>query len=403
MDFFIARQPIFNRHKQLYAYELLYRGTQFSPLEQTSGNKATTGVLSGVFLTEIIEKIASAKPCFINFTQDLLVKNLPAAFPQDQIVIEILEDVPATPEIIAACQQLKKQGYTIALDDFIYQDSLEPLIELADIIKFDFRLSTTEKIQETLAALQRYPLKYLAEKVETNEEFTQAKNMGFTYFQGYFFCKPESIKIKEIGAAKINLLKLLTEINQAQTTLEKIRTIIEQDASLTYKLLRYINSSYFSRISSVNSVAQAIAYLGEQELRRYLTIILLSELTTEKPSELLRLSLVRAEMCRLLARQTAHADKADELFLLGMFSLLDAMLDVSMENACKQLSLGQDITDALRNQKGPYAPFLDIVISYEQGDEAKCTAHIAQLDCVQHTTPQKLYLEAIHFAATAFY
>ncbi len=403
MDFFIARQPIFNRHRRLYAYELLYRGTQSFPLKETNGNKATTSLLSSVFLTEGIEKITESKPCFINFTKDLLVKNLPVAFPKEKMIIEVLEDVPPTPEVIGACRQLKEQGYTIALDDFVYQRSRTPLIELADIIKFDFRLSSIDSILRTIYKLKKYQLKYLAEKVETNEEFTKASNMGFNYFQGYFFCKPEAIKIREIGAAKANLIRLLSKINHADTTIEEIRAIIERDVSLTYKLLRYVNSAYFFRVNTIDSVTQAVAYLGEKELRRYLIIILLSELTSDKPPELLRLSLVRAEMCRLLAKKTNYADQADNLFLLGLFSLLDAMLDDSMKSICNQLSLGKAINDALLSSSGPYAKFLNIVIYYERGNSEKCLKNTAQLGCSLNPTLHKIYLEAINFAATTFY
>jgi len=402
MDLFIARQPIFTAYKKLYAYELLYRGTKTSSLDNTSGNRATTSVLSSAFLTEGIEKISEFKPCFINFTHDLLLQNLPAAFPKNQIVVEILEDVLPTPDIIAICKKLRTDGYTIALDDFIYNADLEPLIEIADIIKFDFLLTPVDTLHKTLHRLSRHKLKFLAEKVESYEEFVQANKLGFTYFQGYFFCKPERIRIREIDSSKINLVNLLAEVNKKTTTRKKIESIITRDVALAYKLLRYINSSYFYRLKSIDSIAHAITYLGKNELRRFIILVLISELASDKPGELVRLAVVRAKMAELLALETASRDKADEIFLLGLFSLLEPLLDTAIDYICEQLSLSEPLQSALVNQLGPYAPFLDAVISYEKRDKPTCLAAVQKLNIA----PGKLYplyMEALAFTRAVLY
>ena len=320
MDLFIARQPIFNIHRKLFAYELLYRGTKSSSLSNTSGNKATTSVLSSAFLTEGLEKISGLRPCFINFTRDLLLQNLPASFPKKLIVVEILEDVPPTPDIVKVCRELKRDGYTIALDDFVYSSKLKPLVEIADIIKFDFLLTPIDTLHRTLYRLNRYNLKYLAEKVESHEEFIQASKLGFSYFQGYFFAKPEKILIREIDSSKINLVNLLAEVNRKTTTMRRIEQIVKRDVGLSYKLLRYINSAYFYRLKRIDSINHAITYLGENEMRRFIILVLISELASDKPGELVRLSIVRAKMGELLAQKTAFKDKADDIFTLGLFS-----------------------------------------------------------------------------------
>lgn len=190
MEQYIARQPIFNLHKKVYAYELLYRGAKHYSLDKVSGNRATTSLLSSAFLTRDIQDISSFKPCFINFTQDLLEKKLPESFSKESVVVEILEDVEPTPQVVQACQQLHNKGYTLALDDFVYDRKFIPLLQLADIVKIDFRLTPHQTILRTLNILARYKVKLLAEKVETLEEFEAAAKLGFVYFQGYFFPSP---------------------------------------------------------------------------------------------------------------------------------------------------------------------------------------------------------------------
>lgn len=396
MDLFIARQPIFTVHKKLFAYELLYRGTKVSSLDNTNGNKATTSVLSSAFLTEGIDKISDLRPCFINFTRDLLLQNLPASFPKDLIVVEILEDVPPTPDIVRICKKLQDNGYTIALDDFVYDPSLEPLIAIADIIKFDFLLTPVDTLQKTLYRLSSYKLKYLAEKVESHEDFIKASKLGFSYFQGYFFSKPERIRIREIDSAKINLISILSEVNKKSTTTRKLEKIILGDVALAYKLLRFVNSSYFYRLNKIHSIAHAIAYLGENELRRFIILVLISEIASDKPSEIVKLAVVRAKMGELLAQQTAFKDKADEIFLVGLFSLLDALLDTTIDYICEQLPLRDHLKNALVSKTGPYAPFLRAIISYEKRDKDSCLMAIQEIGIAPGKLYQ-LYLEAINF------
>jgi len=312
-------------------------------------------------------------------------------------VVEVLEDVPPTPDIVDVCRKLRSDGYTIALDDFIYDSSLDPLINVADIIKFDIRLSSLDTIQKTQHKLSRYNLKYLAEKVESYDEFIQMSKLGFSYFQGYFFCRPEKIKIKEVDSAKINLVNLLAEVNRKTISVKKLEKIIQGDVGLSYKLMRFINSSYFYRVNKIESVAHAITYLGSREIQRFIILVLISELATDKPAELVRMAVVRAKMGELLARETVLKDKEDEVFLLGLFSLLDAMLDTTMDFICEHLSLGDHLKNALIIQAGPYSPFLQLIISYEKRDKPGCLAAMKEIGL----GPEKLhqmYMDAISFA-----
>ena len=398
MDVYIARQPIFDAHKKIFAYELLFRQSQGLHLGELSGDRATTSLLSTAFLTEGIEKVAGNRPCFINFTQNLLLQEIAPTFPKNKIIIEILEDVKATPEVVAACKRLSERGYILALDDFVYEKNLLPLIELTNIIKIDYRLSTTSEIERMLYRLSRFNIRFLAEKIETYEEFEHAHKLGFHYFQGYFFAKPESLKITEIASNKISLINLLTEINKAETTVEQLETIIETDVSISYKLLRYINSSFYHLLKEVDSIRQAIIYLGDQEIRRFVTLVIVSELAVDKPPELIRLSIIRARWCQLVAESCKQVSDSDEFFLLGLFSLIDAILDKPMQQVLELLPLSDAIRKALSDHEGPYASFLLVLLSYEQGQTKECLHNLRKIKA----DPSKVYdhyLEAVQFSS----
>lgn len=397
MDIYIARQPILDTHKRLYGYELLYRGTKEHTLESVNGEKATTSLLSSAFLTEGIDIISGTKPCFINFTEDLLIKKIPLSFPKSKIVVEILEDVRPTKEVINACKALSDQGYILALDDFVYDKKLNPLIELAQIIKVDFRLTPIDTIHKMLYHLRRFDVKLLAEKVETHEEFAKAYKLGFSYFQGYFFSTPEAITINELEAAKINLIQLLAEVTQKDTTLEALHKIISRDVATSYKLLRFLNSAYFYRIEKVRTVKHAIAYLGEKELRRFIILILVSELASDKPDELIRMALVRAKFCELLSSEAIYAYDKDELFLIGLFSFIDVMLNNTMKNALEKLPLSGVVKQCLISGDGKYSPFLDIAKTYERRQKKKLLSLLQDLGIHPPLVPE-MYMKSMKYA-----
>lgn len=397
MEQYIARQPIFNLHKKVYAYELLYRGAKHYSLDKVSGNRATASLLSSAFLTRDIKDISSFKPCFINFTQDLLEKKLPESFSKESVVVEILEDVEPTPQVVGACQQLHDKGYKLALDDFVYERKFIPLLQLADIVKIDFRLTPYKTILRTLDILARYKVKLLAEKVETLEEFEAAAKLGFFYFQGYFFSRPEQIKIQELTTTQATHLRLLAEVAKKSTTIDKLHKIIANDISVSYKLLRFLNSSYFYRLQEIKSVKQAIAYLGLKELRHFVMLVIISEVTTNKPGELVRLGLVRAKFCELLGESSDHSIDSAELFVVGLFSLLDAMLDAPMAEIMERLPVSNGIKEALLTDTGPYCIYLELVKNYEKNNEALFIPLFERLEL----DPEKVntcYLTAIKYA-----
>jgi EAL and modified HD-GYP domain-containing signal transduction protein len=398
MEQFIARQPILDLNKRLYGYELLYRGAPGRLLGQVSGEQATASLLSSAFLTGDIEVISNNRICFINFTQELLENNLPFNFPKTKVVVEILENVEPTPEVIGVCRRLKENGYTLALDDFVYKRKLEPLLELVKIVKIDIRLTPLNTLIRTLNHLKYHSVKLLAEKVETEAEFVLANRMGFSYFQGYFFCKPQGITITEISSVKLNLVRLLAEVTKKEIELERLREIISSDVAITYKLLRFLNSAYYYLLQKVKSVKHGVALLGEKELRNFCMLVIISELATDKPDELVRLVLVRARLCELLGISSALPEsECIDLYMIGLFSLLDAMLDCPMAEILEKLPINAVVKDTLLGMENAYTNFLCLSQAFEKNQQDECVKLQDKL-LLTDDRVRECYLEAVKYA-----
>jgi EAL and modified HD-GYP domain-containing signal transduction protein len=400
MDSYVARQPIFNRRKQIFGYELLFRNSAAVYTPGIDGDVATSTVLSNAFFNIGLDTLTGGKKSFINFTQNLLLKKVPLLLPKQETVVEILENVQPTPELIAACREIAEKGYTLALDDFVFTPELKPLIEIADIIKFDFRLSSMEQIQSYLEQIEHHNgLHLLAEKVETPEEFKRAKEMGFEYFQGYFFCKPELVKGKEIAGSQLVLLQIMAEVNKADFKFSELERLIAPDVSLSYKLLRYINSAFFAKAQTTASIQQALVYMGEAEIRRFVSLVAMSGLAKGKPDELIRAACIRGKFCELLADGKPGSATASELFTLGIFSLIDAILDQPMEKIMRELPLAEEITHALVHRKGALMGYLGLVEFYEKGQWPLVSRLAAALNIAESKLPE-FYRQACQWANT---
>jgi c-di-GMP-related signal transduction protein len=359
-------------------------------------------VLSSTFLTRDIDDISNHKPCFITFTQKLIEQNIPASFPKKQVVVELLETIEPNDRVIAVCRSLSQQGYQIALDDFIFDRKLVKLLEYVSIVKIDVRLTPLDTIIKTLNFLKNYDVKLLAEKVETLKEFDRAQKMGFSYFQGYFFSRPEKIKVVELSIAKVNLLRLLNEVTQKKTTLSRLHEIISHDVATSYKLLKFLNSAYFYRLEKVSSIKHAIAYLGEKELRRFILLIIISELAVDAPGELVRLVLVRAKFCELLATNSPYSLKAEQLFILGLFSSLDSMLSASMDKVMEQLPIATEIKNALVSNSGILSLFLQTAIAVERKQRHRAAELLKELS-IDAGSVSESYMTAIQYSNGLIY
>ncbi|MEA2108814.1 MAG: HDOD domain-containing protein [Pseudomonadota bacterium] len=397
MDAYVARQPIFDQQKRIYAYELLFRDGTANFAADIDGDVATHTVLANSILTIGMDVIAGGKKTFINFTRNLLVNKVPLLLPKENIVVEILEDVQAEEEVVAACREMGQKGFEIALDDFEYSPELEPLISLADIIKFDFRLSSPEEIKAYIQQLAGKNIRLLAEKVETLEEFKLALDMGFELFQGYFFCKPEIMKGKEIPSSQIAQLQIMAEINKPDFDFNELEALIVRDVGISYKLLRYINSPFFAKPSKISAIKQALVYMGGTELRRFMSLMTITTLAEGKPHELISLSCIRGKFCELLGKESKYQLKAAELFTVGMFSLIDAIIDQPMDKVMEKLPLSESLVTALVHKKGLLAGFLMLSIAYEQGKWASI-AKIAKRLGIDEAAIPRLYSEACQWS-----
>jgi c-di-GMP-related signal transduction protein len=344
-----------------------------------------------------MDHITGGKTAFINFTDQLLLKRIPLLFPRGKLIVEILEDVEAVEPVVEACRELRGMGYQLALDDFLYRKELEPLMALAGIVKIDFMLTPREELTDLMGRLIPFKLRLLAEKVETYEEFQHALDMGFEYFQGYFFSKPEILKGKGTSPAKLTLLQIMVEANREDYSFSEIEKVIQRDVAMAYKLMRYINSAYFRRVQEISSMRQAIVLLGEREIRRFVSLMALANLAEDKPDELIRASIIRAKLCELLGKgDDAQVDEA-ELFTLGLFSLIDAVLDERIENIMQKLPFSNDIKSAIVKGEGRLAAYLNITSSYEAGDWQGFRDAVAKTGVDEEIIPQ-FYRDAAAWA-----
>nr|WP_319392625.1 HDOD domain-containing protein [uncultured Desulfobacter sp.] len=403
MKVFLARQPIFTKHKKLFGYELLFRSGTQNAFPDISGDVATTNLLSNLFFPFEVKQLLGNKKGLINFTRQLLLDKAPLFLPKEQFIIEVLEDVEPDDDIISSLALFKERGFDIALDDFIYHEKFEPIIQLSKIIKFDLIATPLPTLVDVIKDLkERYNIKILAEKVETYEEFKMAKEMGFNYFQGYFFAKPEVISTRGISSNHITKLKLVNEIGKKHINIVKIQNFIRNDVPLSFKLLKYVNSAYFNRRIPIDTIKDAIVFVGEEELRKFIKVVVVSDLGNAKPNELIRCSIIRARMCEKFSELFKSKFSAEELFTLGLFSYMDALMDCEMQDILKHLSFSDKMNQALLRNDNEFSRMLHIIIGFEQGNWDEQPIFKAFKGHEIEKKLPKLYADAI-FMANAFY
>lgn len=368
-EIFVARQPIFDTNQKIFGYELLFR----SGLENFFDQKldidfASSKTLLDTLLLFGIDELIKGKKMFLNFSKKVLLSEVALALPKETLVIELLETITPEPEVVDVCKKYKDNGYVLALDDFQYVPEYRPLIELADIIKVDFLLTKGNERKAVIQKSGEKNIKYLAEKIENNDEFKEAVKMGYIYFQGFFFCKPVIISSKDVPSYKLNLLQVLQELNQPYMDVKKIEAVIMRDVSLSYKLLKFINSAAFGIPREIRSIRHALNLLGLIELKNWMSLIVLSQIGSETPEELLVSSIIRAKFCETMAEHTNLKARQNDLFLMGLFSFIDTFLNRPMEEILAELPIAADIKDALLGKPNELRQLLDLIIMYEQGN-----------------------------------
>lgn len=389
MPFFAARQPIFDIEKSVYAYELLFRDSLVNAFPQgICDTEATSKMIEGLQFNLGLDTLANNKPAFINFTHDTLLDRYPLLLPKEQVVVEILETVKPGKKLLEACQELKAKGYTLALDDYEHQEVWKHFYPLVDIIKIDYKLTPLDEIKQILEALKPFPhIKLLAEKVENYDEFNQAVELGFVYFQGYFFSRPEVIQSRNLTPSHTAIANLMAELSAPDPDLEKSVQVFESDVNLSFKLLRYAQSPLFKRRSEISTIKQAVVMLGHDELKRFASLMFSAQFSNDKPAELTVMSLLRARFCESVANLPGQSEDKSSAFLVGLLSLIDAMLDAELVELLEKLPLAEAIKDTLCNKKGKLALYLHLVCAFEQADwkqAQKIADHLAlELDSVE--------------------
>lgn len=364
---FIARQPIFDRAKDVYGYELLFRETDQASSYSGKSQEASTAVVLGGLFELGVSKIVGKKKAFINFSYDSLMSDTILLIDPYTLVIEVLEDVKVDNRLVNRLHALKDMGYRIALDDFAENIEHYQSVPLADIIKYDIMLTPLDDIKNDVKYALKQKKILLAEKIETEEDFNKAKLMGFHLFQGYFFSKPSIIgsmkgKKKSISCYQ----RILAELNSEEPSFQKLTEIVETDVNLAYRLLQIMSRRDES--DSQKSIKTALMNMGLDELERWVHVMMLQDFSTNKPKELIRTSLIRSKFAELIAMNSPiFRKRRSEVSLMCLFSVIDAMLDTSMEKALEGLELDMDIQEALIHGRGPLVPILTLAKSYEQG------------------------------------
>ncbi len=360
----VARQPIFDRQRAVCAYELLYRGAGAEHAEFRDGDRATASVVTGSFLDIGIDRIAEGRPAFINATREFLVSRAAMALPAERVVLEVLEDVQVDDVLVAAVAELAAAGFRIALDDFVFEERWRPLLALAHVVKIDVLALGLEGVREHVALLTGHGVELLAEKVETEAQYEALHALGFHYFQGYFFAKPNVMSGTRAPVNRNMALTLLAELQDRDADMERIADLVAREPGLSYRLLRFINSAALALPVQVTSIQRAVVMMGLAAVKRVISMLVLAS-REDKPTELTRMTLVRARMSEQLC--AAGGGDAATGFTVGLFSTLDAFMDRPLPELLAELPLSRDVTAALMEGEGAAGEALQCALAYERG------------------------------------
>jgi len=361
----VARQPICDRDQRTFGYELLFRKPGDTTAVIGNPDHATEQVVFDSLMEIGLDRMAGQSTAFINVTRDFIFGDHCRSLPKERVVLEILEDIKPDEELLEALGALKGEGFQFALDDYSFEEHLKPLVPFCNYIKVDARLTNPEGVMQHLDALKEYPAKLLAEKVETAQEFDFYLQSGFDYFQGFFFCKPKTFSRPRLSRNRASICRLLAKLHQPEIEIREIETIVSEDLSLSYQLLRYINSASFALRNKIESIGHAVRLVGTEHIKTLASLMTLASIE-DKPLELFTTSLVRARMCELMAKQQRYKNPG-AYFTVGLLSCLDAFLDCRMDEALELLPLSTEICNALLKQEGKLGTVLKLVRSYETG------------------------------------
>ncbi|KLV11300.1 MULTISPECIES: EAL and HDOD domain-containing protein [Photobacterium] len=400
MNSYLARQPVLNRNKETIGYELLFRDGPQNCFPDVGDEQATHRLLTDNFLSAGTSEVTAGKIAFINFPQSSLIKRTPLIFPKRSFIIEVLESCEPNDDLLLAIQELHQKGYTLALDDFIPTAEWNRFLPFVHIIKFDIRATPIAKAGFFIRRHreQGSKLLFLAEKVETYDEYQAAKQAGFDLFQGFFFSRPEMVQRKTLNPYALTTLRLFSEISQPVVDFDKVERIIASDVSLSYKLLHHVNCMTYTRAKPISSFKQALVYLGEEKLRHFITFVATAHVMEDKPMSLYHLSLQRAWFCERLSMNFPGQIDKNQAFLTGLFSLLDSILDQPIEVLVEQLPLPAQVHQALIKQQGHLGGVLRLVKAYDEANWPQ-VQRLCQLLGLDESIVAERYMESLKWSA----
>jgi len=392
----VARQPIFDRERNVHAYELLYRSAGQDFADVRDGEHATATVLTSSFLDIGLDRLVENHVAFINVTRPFLLSGAALALPKQRVVLEILEDVEVDEALVAAVRELVGQGYRFALDDFCFDERWRELLELAHVVKVDVMALGLEGARSHVELLAPFGVELLAEKVESAAEYEALREMGFHYFQGYFFAKPNIVSGARVPESKLAVLRLLVALQDQERDVDEVAALVAQDPSLSYRLLRFINSAFVGLPTRVTTIQRAVVFVGLATIRRWVMLMAVAG-HDDKPTELTRTAVLRARMAERISAQSGCVDP-DMGFTVGLFSCLDAFMDRPLDELLADLPLAPEVPQALLEHAGQAGAVVECVLAWERGAWHAAAEHGLGLE------PRALaaiYAEAVEYADAA--
>jgi len=382
---FIARQPIFDKRLRVFAYELLFRGGPQNMFR--AAEHAAPSVITDSITLFDLQMLTGKARAFVNVDELALRLDAVRLLPADRIVVEILETVQPNEENVRLCRELREAGYILALDDFVDAPGMVPLVQLAHFLKVDFQLLDEKGRAEIATKYGGNNISLLAEKVETESELSEARRLGFGYFQGYFFCRPSMIETRDIPGNRLIHLRLLTTVAAPQLDYVATEELLKQEPSLSYRLLRYLNSLVLGLRGEVRSVREALARLGEEEFRRWVSIFAIVAMSSGKPPELIRTALTRAYFCEEFSGAAGLAEQRATLFLMGLLSITDALLDKPIAEVLRTLPVAHEVKEALNGEQNRFHEVYELLLSFEHANWSQLAALVARLGCAEESVP----------------
>ncbi len=398
MKTFLARQPLLDLKNVVIGYELLFRTSQSNEASVVDGYSATLKVMKDLLLNFGVKQIANGKRFFINFNDDLILQNAPELFKPEELVIELLEDTLGNLDVVEALKSYREKGYLIALDDFEFDSSKIELVKNADIIKLDFLLTSREDLRNMVKELKKYNVILLAEKVETMDEYEFAKELGCTMFQGYYFQRPVVLESSEMNSIPTVYYELLEELNKAEVDFSAIAKIMKKDTGLTVSILKLLNSAAYYSKNKIKSLERALVRLGTNESKSVIMMNMLKTVASDAvPNAILNTSLRRGKQAELLAKHFNLNDRSEELFILGLLSLINIIMRRSMTDILSDVPLEKDIISALLGDINDLSRILDILVLHEMDrlDEVTELLNKHNVDIDLFST---IYIEATSWA-----